>query len=547
MDEQRRSRRRGGEKSAHEKMIRGSAWMTAGSVMSRILGAVYILPWWIWMGSSAYAANALFTKGYQIYSIFIIISTAGIPGAVSKQIARYDAMGEYKTSMRLFWHGMLATSIMGLVSASLMWLFAPILADGDANMIPIIHSLSAALVVIPLLSIMRGFFQGHSEMAPSAISQFVEQFVRVAYMLVTAYAIMKMGNHDYVHAVTQSTFAAFIGAIAGAALLWLLFLKRLPAIRRRNAQSKNEVHVSVNQLLMDIVRQAVPFIIMDSAITWYYLIDQYTFFKGMHSLYDVTTTQLNVYYATYAGNANKLIMIIVSLATAMSVTAIPLLSGAITKHDYKAVSQQISNVLQLFLIVMLPAAFGMAAIAHPLYVVFYGYNELGFKMLTVSCVLAIFLGLFTILAALLQGLFRNRLAIKLMTFGVAGKLICQLPFMYLFNVYGPMLSTLVGMGISCWLMLHALRHEFHFKARQTARRVLGMVFFSVVMYAFVRTTVILLSLVLNPYIKVTSALIIVVALVIGVSVYGYLVLKTHLADMVLGARVAGIRRRLHIK
>ncbi len=546
MDEQRRSRRHG-EKSAHEKMIRGSAWMTAGSVMSRILGAVYILPWWIWMGKSAYEANALFTKGYQIYSIFIIISTAGIPGAVSKQIARYDAMGEYKTSMRLFWHGMLATSLMGIVSASLMWLFAPALAAGDPHMIPVIHSLSAALVVIPLLSIMRGFFQGHSEMAPSAISQFVEQLVRVGYMLVTAYAIMRMGNGNYVHAVTQSTFAAFIGAVAGAALLWLLFLKRLPGIRRRNAQSKNEVHVSVNQLLMDIVRQAVPFIVMDSAITWYYLIDQYTFFKGMHSLYSVTTKQLNVFYATYAGNANKLIMIIVSLATAMSVTAIPLLSGAITRGDRKAVSQQISNVLQLFLIVMLPAAFGMAAIAHPLYVMFYGYNELGFKMLQVSCVLAVFLGLFTILAALLQGLFRNRLAIKLMLWGVAGKLLCQLPFMFLFNVYGPMLSTLVGMTISCWLMLHALRHEFHFKARQTARRVLGMLFFSVVMYAFVRTAVLLLSMVLNPYIKVTSAVIIVIALPIGVAVYAYLVLKTHLADMVLGARVAGIRTRLHIK
>jgi uncharacterized membrane protein (DUF106 family) len=96
-------------------------------------------------------------------------------------------------------------------------------------------------------------------------------------------------------------------------------------------------------------------------------------------------------------------------------------------------------------------------------------------------------------------------------------------------------------------MLHALRHEFHFKARQTARRVLGMLFFSVVMYAFVRTAVLLLSMVLNPYIKVTSAVIIVIALPIGVAVYAYLVLKTHLADMVLGARVAGIRTRLHIK
>ena len=544
--ENRETRRQPKERSAHEKMVRGSAWMTAGSVMSRILGAVYILPWWIWMGSSAYAANALFTKGYQIYAIFIIISTAGIPGAVSKQIARYDAMGEYSTSMRLFWHGMSFTSIMGVVSASLMWLFAPVLADGDPHMLPVIHSLCLALVIIPMLSIMRGFFQGHSEMAPSALSQFVEQLVRVGYMLASAFLIMRVGNHNYVHAVTQSTFAAFVGAIAGIILLWTVFLVRLPALRRRNAQSLNQIDVSVNTLMMDIVKQAVPFIIMDSAIQWYYIIDQFTFWRGMHSLYQTTNAQLSDFFAMYAGNANKLIMIIVSLATAMAVTAIPLLSGAITKGDRKEVAKQITSILQLFFFVMLPAAFGMLAIARPLYVGFYDYNPTGFKMLEVSSIVAIFLGLFTILSALLQGLFRNRLAIKLMLVGVAVKLICQLPFMYLFSVYGPMLSTLAGMVVTCYLMLHNLRLLFHFNARQTAHRVLGIICFSVLMFIGARLTVWLLSLVLNPHSKIQSFIIVIGAVIVGVAIYGLLVLKTRLADTVFGSRIAGIRRRLHM-
>ena len=78
-------------RSDKEKMIRGSAWMTAGSVFSRILGAIYVIPWRIWLGAAFLTANALFTKGYQIYSLFLIISTAGVPGAVSKQVARYNA------------------------------------------------------------------------------------------------------------------------------------------------------------------------------------------------------------------------------------------------------------------------------------------------------------------------------------------------------------------------------------------------------------------------------------------------------------------------
>ena len=69
------------QRSDKEKMIRGSAWMTAGSVFSRILGAIYVIPWRIWLGAAFLTANALFTKGYQIYSLFLIISTAGVPGA----------------------------------------------------------------------------------------------------------------------------------------------------------------------------------------------------------------------------------------------------------------------------------------------------------------------------------------------------------------------------------------------------------------------------------------------------------------------------------
>ncbi len=535
------------EKSTQSKMLTGVAWMTAGSVFSRILGAIYIIPWWAWMGTVALAANSMFTKGYQIYAIFITISTAGIPGAVSKQIAKYDALGEYNTSMRLFWHGMFATSIMGIISAMLMWFGAPILSAGDSRMIPVFHSLSLALVLIPMLSILRGYFQGHSEMAPSAISQFVEQFVRVAYMLGTAYYIMKLGDRNYANAVTQSTFAAFIGAIAGIALLVFIFVKRLPKIRAQQAQSLNQIDVSVSHLLVEVVQQAIPFIILNSTVNVYYVIDQYTFFNGMQSLYSVSMTQLNNIFSMFAGNANKLVTIIVSLAAGMSGTAIPLLTAAITKNKRREVANQITNTLQLLFIIIIPASFGMAAISHPLYVLFYDYNLMGFKILEVSCAMAIFLGMFLVLVGMMQGLFQNKRAIVQMLAGLAIKFLCQLPFMLFFNVYGPMLATLAGMAVSCGLMLHDLRKRYHFKVRQTLHRLIGITVFSVLMFIFTRLTVVGLSMVFNPASKMQSLLIMLPAIAVGVAIYGYCVLATRLADTVMGPKIGKLRRRLHIK
>ncbi len=71
-------------------MLRGTAWMTASNFISRLLGAAYIIPWYIWMGKYGPQANGLFTMGYNIYAWFLLISTAGVPVAVAKQVAKYN-------------------------------------------------------------------------------------------------------------------------------------------------------------------------------------------------------------------------------------------------------------------------------------------------------------------------------------------------------------------------------------------------------------------------------------------------------------------------
>lgn len=90
------------ELTTQEKMAQGSAWMTMGNIGSRLLGAIYILPWYYWMGANADKANALFGMGYNVYALFLMISTAGIPSAIAKQISFYNSRQEYRTSQKLF-------------------------------------------------------------------------------------------------------------------------------------------------------------------------------------------------------------------------------------------------------------------------------------------------------------------------------------------------------------------------------------------------------------------------------------------------------------
>lgn len=208
--------------SPQEKMARGSAWMTASNIISRLLGAVYIIPWYAWMGENAKAANGLFNMGYNIYALFLLISTAGIPAAIAKQTARYNSLNEYGTSRKLFIRALQMMGVLGIIFSVFMYVASPWLAHasgGGEELIPTMRSLSIAILVFPCMSVIRGYFQGNQEMMPYALSQIVEQVARIFYLLLTTFIIMKVMKGDYVTAVTQSTFAAFIGMVASILVL----------------------------------------------------------------------------------------------------------------------------------------------------------------------------------------------------------------------------------------------------------------------------------------------------------------------------------------
>lgn len=537
--------------NTQDTFIKGSAWMTFGSIASRILGALYIIPWYAWMGNYGNIANALTARSYNIYSIFILISTAGIPGAIAKQVAKYNALNEYGIGRKLFRRGLLLMAILGIVSAAIMYFASPILASNgsqsDPRQVAVMRSLSIAILIIPILSIIRGYFQGYADMMPSAMSQFVEQLARVVWMLLTAFVIMQMQHGSYVHAVIQSNLAAAVGAIFGIGVLVWFLLARKSKLDYLVENSNNQIKVSTTSLFAEIVEQAIPFIIIDSGIQLFYLIDQYSFHPMIAQLVNASTDTIEGWYALFSLNANKLIMIIVSLASAMAVTAIPLLSAAHTQGDYKSISKQISNTLDLFLFVMIPASFGMAAISTPIYTVFYSYDPLGSSVLYLSSFTAISLGLFTVLMAILQGLSENGLAIKYLVLGLIIKAVFQFPMIYLFKVYGPLLSTNLGMLIIIFLAIKHLDAKYRFKIGRTGRRFVGITAFSIGMFLVVEGVEKVLMLFLSPERRFSALAIVIVAVIAGAIFYGMVSVKTQLAQKIMGSKVEQILNKLHIK
>lgn len=530
-------------------MLRGTVWLTASNFISRLLGAAYIIPWYIWMGKHGAEANGLFTMGYNIYAWFLLISTAGVPVAVAKQVAKYNTKGQEEHSFAMIRGFLKFMSLLGLVFAIIMYLLSPVFANlsgGGKDLIPVMQSLSWAVLIFPSMSVIRGFFQGHNNLKPYAISQIAEQVIRVIWMLLTAYFIMKVGSGDYVEAVTQSTFAAFIGM--GASLLVLLYyLWKTGLLQHIIHRPESDNEIDTKALLWDTIREAIPFIVTGSAIQLFQIIDQMTYSNVMSWFTNFSRSELLVQFSYFSANPNKITMILIAVATSIGGVGIPLLTENYVKGDFRAAGKLVQDNLTMLVAFLLPATIGAVAIAEPLYTVFYGKpDSLALGLFILAMLQTIILGLYTVLSPMIQALFQNRKAILYFGYGVLVKLILQVPFIYFFKAYGPLLSTTIGLMIPIVLMYKEIHVVTKFNRKTVFKRSLLTAILTFIMLVVVLLSALILGFVFKPNGRVTSMIYVALIGGVGIIVYGGLGLRLRFLDRFIGSKAASLRNKFHI-
>ncbi|HEL1218150.1 putative polysaccharide biosynthesis protein [Streptococcus equi] len=528
-------------------MVQGAAWSTAGNFISRLLGVLYIIPWYIWMGQYAIQANALFNMGYNVYAYFLLISTTGLNVAIAKQVAKYNSMGQQEHSYQLIRSTLKVMLVLGLVFSVLMYLGSPLfarLSGGDETLVPIMHSLSLAVFVFPVMSVIRGIFQGYKEIKPYALSQIAEQLVRVIWMLLTTFFIMKMGSKDYIAAVTQSTFAAFIGMIASMAVLFYYFWTQ-GLLKAIFTKTEHSIPIDIKGLLIETLKESIPFIITGSAIQAFQLIDQWTFVNTMTLFTNYTRSQLWVLFGYFNANPAKITMVLIAVAASIGSVGIALLTENYVKKDMRAAARLIINNIEMLLMFLLPALTGAIILARPLYTVFYGSSEgQAVRLFVAVLCLTLLMALYTLFSPMLQALFENRKAIYYFAYGVFVKLVLQVPLIYLFHAYGPLLATTFGLLVPIYLMYRRLHQVTRFNRRLLHKRILLTVIETALMGLIVLLSSWLLGYVIKPTGRLTSLLYLVIIGGLGMGVYAYMTLVTRQLDKLIGSRAARYRQKL---
>lgn len=528
--------------------------LTAATFLSKFLGMIYVIPFNMLVGTTG---GTLYSFAYTPYNILISISTVGVPLAVSKFVAKYNSLGDYETGMRIYKAGlrlMLATGVIAflILFFSADWLAAHMLSQDETGGISVgdiamvLRMVSFALIIIPAMSLSRGFFQGYQSMGPTAVSTVMEQIVRIVFLLAAAFLILKVYNGSMVTAVGFATFAAFIGAVASCLVLWYYWRKRRASIEQQIKNQKVTYNLPLKSMFKELLLYAGPFVLVGLATPLYQLVDQFTFERAMNAIGKADVFE--IFYSAINFYGHKLVLIPVTLATGLSLAIIPSLTETYVQKNAKGVHEQINQALQIIMVLVIPAAAGLAMLSESAYASLYGVKDIGLTgpVLSWYAPVALLFALFTVSAAILQGINQQSFAVISLTAGLLVKIVFNIQLIHTFGPKGAVIGTGLAVGTAVVLNLFRAKQKVGFSFKPVLKITLLVLLFTFVMCIVIALEKWILGYVLPSGNAGASRLFYILELALGVIAGGYVYLwlgyKSTLLQRVLGNRVRVLDR-----
>jgi O-antigen/teichoic acid export membrane protein len=531
------------------RLLRGTLILSAATFFSKFIGLIFVIPFTNLVEEQG---MALYGYAYIPYTILLSISTMGVPLAVSKFVSKYNALGDYAAGRKLLKSGLLVMTITGILAFLILYLSAPALAHqiidergGKGNSIAditlVIRMVSTALIIVPSMSLIRGYFQGFQSMGPTAVSQVIEQIVRILFILIASFIVMNILDGKTTTAVALSTFAATLGALAGLIVLLWYWAKRKPHLKKMYDKSKPVADISIIDIYKETIKYAIPFVAVGLAIPLYQMVDQFTIVKTLKD-YGYTQEKAESVFAIITQIAHKLVMIPVSLATALALTLIPVITKSFTQNNKEILHKQITQTFQMVIFLTAPAAIGLAVLAYPAYGALFGMPsmETGGFYLQWYAPTALWFALFTVTAAILQGLNQQRFAFISLSVGFLAKLLLNKPLLLVFAGTGSVIATDIGYTLSILFNLYIIKKYSGFSFKWVYRRTVLMTVFIVIMsIAVIGVT----SLLGKPDTRLDTIIELTVGILTGGAVYILLSYRSGLLTIILGDRIPFLKRK----
>ena len=544
------------KKAGSNFIIQGSILAIAGIIV-RLIGMLYRIPLANYIGDEG---NGYYSAAYNIYSIMLILSSYSLPVAVSKMVSARLARGQYRNARKILRAALFYATIVGGVGFCALWFGSVFFAE---HVIKMPYSAYALKVLAPTVWVMaylgvpRGFFQGHSTMVPTAVSQIFEQIVNAVISLLAAKSLFDLGvKSNLVYGSTEYSYAfgaagGALGTGAGALTALILFvglyLMYRPKMKRRIRKEQGTSAESYGMITSTLFLTVVPIIVSSSLYNSSTVIDNVLFGQIMTGLGEAK--QIASQWGIYSGKYHLLFNIPVAVANSLSSSLIPALSRAVAEKDRKQTLNRIASAIRFSMIIAIPSAVGLAVLAAPISnLLFPGRDNTDLiKMTCYGSSAVVVYSLSTVTNAVLQGI--NRMKTPIRNAGISLVIHTVILFVMLrylhMGIYGVLYANILFALFICILNARAIarfkryRQEVKktFLIPMVASAVMGAAAFGVYRAAY--------SIFGN---LISTG----ISVLVAVAVYFVLLIllkgvdAQELRSMPGGTRLSGLARKLHL-
>lgn len=458
--------------------LEGAFIATFAIIFTKILGVIYVIPFYSIIGEQG---GALYGYSYTIYNFFLSISTVGFPLAISKLTSEYNTLNMYNEKLRLYKLSRNCIFIFSVICFLICFIFAPQVANliigniENGNTIEdvsyTIRMVSFALLVIPLLSIMRGYLQGHKYIKEPSISQVIEQIVRVAVILLGSFLTLKVFKLSLRTTIGIAVFASCVGGIF--AYLYLANIMR----KNRDKLKPNEINesnISNKEIIKRIITYSIPFIIISCANQIYNSTDMILMLRTLPKLgyLGSNVETISSVFTTWGPKINS---IVIAIANGLIISLIPHIVSLYVKKDNDGVNKIFNKCLKIVLLIITPLAIFLSLNASSIWTIFYGYNEYGPAIIKFNILLTILDSIYIVVNSLLQSLSKYKVLFTSVILGILINITLDIPMMYLFNsigleaFHGAIFATFIGLCTSVIIPVIYLKKILKFNYNETLR------------------------------------------------------------------------------
>ena len=526
--------------------MQGAFIATFAIVLCKILGVLYVIPFYSIIGEQG---GALYGYAYNIYSIFLSISQAGIPLAMSKVISEYYTLGYYNTKEKAFKLGKKILFIVGLICFLILFVFAEDVGyliignikggNTKEDVAFVIRLISTAILIIPILSVSRGYFQGHRFISPTSVSQILEQLTRVTIIVLGSFLMYKVFHLSLKATVGCAVFAATVGGLIS--YLYLLYKQKKfkKEFLVKNVKVK-EPKITNKEIIKKILFYAVPFIMIDLFRSLYNSVDVITLVKTLVNDIGYSTSDAESIMSIISTWGLKINMIIISIVTGLMTSLIPNLTSSFVQNDMEEVKNKINKTYQVILLFTIPMTVGLSMLAKPVWTIFYGFSKYGPLTYQYLVFVALATTIFTATVTIVQLLKEYKTVLISLISGMLVKVFLNIPFIYGFNklgfpaFYGSITATILGFLTSSLICMIFLKNKYKVNFETTVKEFINIIVAVIVMV--IALSILKVFIPIETTSRITAIFITILYAGIGALIYIFITARTKTLYNILGIK-----------